>query len=265
VKELPFVGWGEGSYFSFTAPDRLYVPQGHQLLMHDVERGITEVAFEAPGPIRQCHSSADNMTHSMTLDGRPAVWRHGGFTVFELKGAYDECQIDKSGGWLLIKETRSDGLYNRIIDLNTNEETIIRAGRVGHSDMGYGYVVGEENVSNPGGVFKVIRFPHDDRGPVYTTGSWATATRYASHCNARPGDPAGQLAVFSSIQDDIVLVPLDGSMQRTALAPSLYAPSDDYWSQPRATLDPTGEFAIWTANCGTLRLDAFVVKIPEEI
>lgn len=259
VKDLPFEGWGEGSYFSFTEPDRLYVPSGSQLLAHDVETGETQVVFDAPGPIRQCHSSADGQVHSLTLDGLPAVHRRGEFGVFQPRDEYDECQIDKSGRWLLIKE----GAENRIVDLETNEEVIIKdaEGAVGHSDMGFGYVVGEEDQSNPGGVFKLWQFPHEDRGEVYTTGSWDRATRYVSHCNAKPGDPASQVAVFSSIQDDIVIAPLDGSMQRRLLAPSLCAPSDDYWQQPRATLDPTGAFVIWTANCGSPRLDAFVVKV----
>lgn len=261
VKELPFDGWGEGSYFSFTEPDRLYVPRGSQLLAHDVETGITQVVFEAPGQIRQCHSSADGQVHSLTLDGLPAVHRRGEFQVFHPSDTYDECQIDKSGKWLLLKE----GNYNRVYDLDTpDEETIIVTdpeGAVGHSDMGYGYMVGEEDQSNPGGVFRLWQFPHTDRGPVYTTGSWDRTTRYVSHCNATPGDPASQSAVFSSIQDDIVWAPLDGSMNRRRVAPSLCAPSDDYWQQPRATLDPTGAFAIWTANLGSDRLDAFVVQI----
>ena len=67
------------------------------------------------------------------------------------RDAYDECQVDKSGRWLLIKE--GDG--NRIIDLERGNEFAISnaAGAVGHSDMGWGYVIGEDDRSNPGGVF----------------------------------------------------------------------------------------------------------------
>ena len=33
---------------------------------------------------------------------------------------------------------------------------------------------------------------------------------------------------------------------------------------PKGNLDPTGEYFVWTANSGTGRLDAFVVRIPTQ-
>jgi hypothetical protein len=38
--------------------------------------------------------------------------------------------------------------------------------------------------------------------------------------------------------------------------------SDDYWKIPSGNIDITGEYFIWTANLGTSRQDAFVVRIP---
>lgn len=262
VKDLPFIGWGEFSYFSFRDPDLLFVPQGNRLIAHDVDSDEQYVVFDAPGAIRQCHSSADGQVHSMTLDGQPAVHRRGEFMVFEPQGEYDECDLDKSGRWFLIKE----GAQNRVIDLESGEESIITdaEGALGHSDMGYGYMVGEEDQTAPGGDFRLWQFPHWDRGIVYTTGSWDEQTRYVSHCNAKPGDAAYQQALFCSIQDEIVLAPLDGSMNRRVICPTLVDMNasgggpDEYWKKPRAVIDPSGTCCVWTANAGTDRLDAFL-------
>jgi hypothetical protein len=65
------------------------------------------------------------------------------------KGDFDECQIDKSGRWLVIKENVDgrNGEDNRIIDLQTGQESVFldEDGAAGHSDVGYGYLVAEDN------------------------------------------------------------------------------------------------------------------------
>ena len=38
--------------------------------------------------------------------------------------------------------------------------------------------------------------------------------------------------------------------------------TDDYSKLPKGNIDVTGEYFIWTANAGTSRLDAFLVRIP---
>ena len=71
-------------------------------------------------------------------------------TFVAAKGDYDECQIDKSGRWLVIKENVDgrDGEDNRIIDLQSGAEQVFldRDGAAGHSDLGYGYLVAEDNM-----------------------------------------------------------------------------------------------------------------------
>jgi hypothetical protein len=40
--------------------------------------------------------------------------------------------------------------------------------------------------------------------------------------------------------------------------------SDDYWKDPKGNIDVTGEYFIWTSNAGSSRLDAFIVRIPQD-
>src|SRR4029079_3902673 len=84
----------------------------------------------------QMHSSYDDRVHSATLKDSSSYADLGclayredtrQFFYYPQKGIrYDECQIDKSGRWLVIKEKigtdpRSE-VDDRIIDLQTNTE-----------------------------------------------------------------------------------------------------------------------------------------------
>lgn len=93
------------------------------------------------GPNRyftQFHSSNNDNVHSATLRemGTGAVL--GCFVVREdtqqwmywqqLGIFYDECQVDKSGQWLVIKEkvsASSNDVDNRVIELSTGRETVL--------------------------------------------------------------------------------------------------------------------------------------------
>lgn len=276
---LPFRATGEGCYWSLTEPDAFYVPQSTGLLRYDVTRAsLVEVVAAAVGEMKQFHSSADGQVHSFTLDDAAAVWYHGELRRFPSPaGGYDECQVSKSGRWLLIKEG-DGGADNRVVDLQTGRDWTVRnkAGAVGHSDMGYGYVVGEDDYASDPGAFRLWTFTEGGplMGPiVYRMHGWDSMTRYVSHCCARPSGPFGQRALFSSAFDgdfaranEIVAVSM-GSPDCIVACPNLsdLAASGGgipYWRHPRANLDPLGEWACWTANCGTDRLDAFLVRLP---
>ena len=273
VKALPFHVTGEGCYWSLRDPHTIYVPQANRLVAYNVVSEQSRDAVTAAAPIRQCHTSADGRVHSFTIDGGAGVSRDGAVRVFAPQGAYDECQIDKSGRWLLIKE--GDG--NRIIDLERGNEFGITnaAGAVGHSDMGWGYVVGEEDQSNPGGVFRLWAFTPDgpvNRGPMYYT-DWTGLSRYVSHCNATQAPPEAHTVLFSSSYEgdapranELVVARLDGSLQCRSICPSLTdlsAPGggEEYWRKTRANLDPVGQFACFSGNMGTDRMDAFLVQL----
>jgi hypothetical protein len=70
--------------------------------------------------------------------------------------------------------------------------------------------------------------------------------------------------------NEIVCYRLDGSLNTLIVAPNITdlnasgGGSEDYWKLPKGNLDVTGEYFIWTANAGTNRLDAYLVRIPTE-
>src|ERR1043165_5673356 len=117
-----------------------------------------ETLLGAGRVIWQMHSSDDDHVHSATVKDSSSYKelgciafddRHPSSPTFvAAKGDYDECQIDKSGRYLVIKENvdGKNGEDNRIIDLNTGNETIFldENGAAGHSDLGFGYMVARE-------------------------------------------------------------------------------------------------------------------------
>jgi hypothetical protein len=68
--------------------------------------------------------------------------------------------------------------------------------------------------------------------------------------------------------NEIVCFRLDGSENTLVVAPNMTdlnasgGGSDDYSKLPKGNLDVTGEYFLWTANAGTGRLDAYLVRIP---
>ena len=59
---------------------------------------------------------------------------------------------------------------------------------------------------------------------------------------------------------------LDGSLQCRAVCPNLTdlsAPGggEEYWRKTRANIDPVGQFACFSTNMGTDRMDAFLVEL----
>src|SRR5262245_53064920 len=114
---------GEGWYWSGTQPTKLYVNQGAKLLRYDALARSLETVFDASTQfgtdkyIWQMHSSADDRVHSATLRSSATyemlgclVYRETTrqFSYFARVGTLDECQVDDSGRWLLIKEN-ADG------------------------------------------------------------------------------------------------------------------------------------------------------------
>ena len=108
---------GEGWYFSRTRQHALYVNDGPRMMRYDVQTKALETVFDVSGQfpgryIWQMHSSNDDRVHSATLrDGSSyamlgcVTYREdrGQFQYFARKGDFDECQIDKSGRFLVIK------------------------------------------------------------------------------------------------------------------------------------------------------------------
>jgi hypothetical protein len=294
---------GEGWYFSASRATTLYINDTNQLLRYDVNSKAMETVFDvrqhlgADKHIKQIHSSNDDRVHSATV--QDANWRMTGCVAYQedsrratyiaAKGDYDECQIDKSGRWLVIKENVDgrDGEDNRIIDLQSGAEQVFldRDGAAGHSDLGYGYLVAEDNMYSTPGATRVWQLGQDLHGAgqgtvVYNLTDWnaSAGLGHLSHENAQPGVPIGQqMACTSSAErqnlprvNEIVCFRLDGSRTVLVVAPNMTdlnasgGGSDDYSKRPKGNLDPTGEYFIWTTNLGTNRSDAFIVRIPQQ-
>ena len=298
---------GEGWYFSASQPTTLYMNDGPRMLRYDVlSHAMSEVynvesLLGAGRVIWQMHSSNDDHVHSATVKDNGS-YRELGCVAFDdrrpnlstfvaAKGDYDECQIDKSGRYLVIKENVDgrNGEDNRIIDLQTGAETLFldENGAAGHSDLGYGYMVAEDNFNSMPGAVRVWQLGQDLSGSdnghaagqgtlVYELSSWSTGIGHIAHGNSVNASSTGQMACVSNASRDnlprvneIVCFRLDGSMQALVVAPNmtdLNAPgggSDDYWKIPSGNIDVTGEYFIWTANMGTSRQDAVIVRIPQ--
>jgi len=277
--DLPLNGLGERWYFSKTNPNWLYVDEGMQseFVRYDVATGQRETIFSV-APDRylwQAHSSADDRVHSATVRDRASyemlgawVYRDGLQTFFPKQGDYDECQIDQSGRWLLIKESST----NRIVDLQQNTQHVVtnEAGAVGHSDNGFGYTVGEDDMrSEPGAM---IRWDFDVRQPQlqYFAHDWSPTSRHVSHLNA----PEQRVFLSSTCRanspraNEIVSFPLDGSQTCAVHAPHMcelgdQGSGDDYRRLPKGNIDPTGQFFLWSSNMGDPngRFDIFAVKV----
>ena len=296
---------GEGWYFSATRPNALYVLDAARLLRYDVMAHSFETAFDAAQfgadkYLWQAHSSADDRVHSATLR-QSSTYEMLGCVVyneatrqtswFPKKGDFDECQIDRSGRWLVIKEN-VDGLNgedNRVIDLQTGTEQILTDpnGASGHSDMGFGYLVAEDNFNRLPGAVRRWNLSQDMTGGqpaalagqgdlVYELASWSSGVGHIAYGNAQPGPVGQQMACASNASrealprvNEIVCFRLDGSLQTLVVAPNLTdlnaagGGADDYSKLPKGNIDVTGEYFIWTGNAGTGRLDAFIVRIPK--
>ena len=113
------------------------------------------------------------------------------FAFYTKKGDFDECQVDKSGRWLVIKEN-VDGRHgedNLIIDLQSGEERLLidSNGAAGHSDVGFGSMIAEDNFNSLPGAVRRWDFSMDVTGGqpatvrgqgelVYQLSSWTSGS-----------------------------------------------------------------------------------------
>src|SRR5436309_4261864 len=303
----PFSGrTGEGWYFSATLPTTLYLNEGPKLLRYDVLTKTFETVFDISTQpalfggnrhIWQLHSSHDDRVHIGTLRDNATDAMLGCFayeadmnrySYFPKKGVLDECNLDKSGRWLVMLEN-VDGLNgedNRIIDLRGEfPETLIldEDGAAGHADMGDGYMVHADNWNPLPNATILLKFPVASPtrpvGPVvHANPNWDTAkTNHVTHQNRKSGvAPEQQYACGSNLdgvttrENEIVCFRLDGSNLELVVAPvmtDVNAPGggEAYSKYPKGNLDVTGQYFIWTSNSGGGRLDAFLVKVPAHL
>ena len=298
---------GEGWYFSATQPTKLYLsPYANrwQLWRYDVITHANQVVFDVDNcaacgstgtrSILQVHSSDDDSVHSFTVMDRAAtvmlgcgVYKEptGQFTFFpRVTTSYNECNLDKSGRWLLILDG-SPGLDNFIHDLQTGLMAVILdpAGSLGHLDMGDSYAIGADGYNPLANATILIQFPVASVirpvGPVVQYNpDWNTSVvQHISHQNRKSGvAPQQQYACGSnadsipSRENEIICFRLDNSYDALVVAPVMTNMNasggiDDYGKAPKGNLDVTGQYFIWTSNMGGNRLDAILVKVPAHL
>ncbi|MGD0711336.1 MAG: T9SS type A sorting domain-containing protein [Bacteroidales bacterium] len=301
---------GEGWYFSATLPSKLYIMGETALIRYDVITHAFDTVFDVGNflgsgkYIWQCHSSNNDRMHSFALrdDATYAYLGSGVYDelldsmyYFPAIGDYDECQVDKSGKWLLIKEN-VDSLYgedNVIINLETGEQRVLldQDGAGGHSDNGYGYMVAADNWGVVGDT-KLWRFSdhHFKWTRVMRGRNWSdfTGSGYASwHLSFADAKdtlevPVNKQYVVASAAsengcprcDEITAFRLDTTLDVLVIAPTMTnyhktGGSGDtlpgYSKMPKGNVDITGKYFIWSSNIGSNRLDVFIAKIPSQL
>lgn len=291
---------GEGWYFSATLPTKLYVNDGPRIARLDVITGqlqtVVDISHELGDGyfLRQIHSSDNDRVHSATV--RDSVtYNNVGCMAYEedtaryhfypIAAGFDECQVDRSGNWLVIKANLDgvNGEDNLIVDLRTGEQRVLRDrdGAAGHSDMGHGYMIAADNWANDANTWKLWDFSQAELTgkKIYHNSDWSVASPdHVSHTNARTSLAAEeQYACGSSVNsvtgvhaNEIFCFTLNGSESTLVVAPAMTNLSasggdDEYARYAKGNLDVTGRYFLWTSNMGGSRLDAFIVQVPTEL
>jgi hypothetical protein len=237
-------GTAEGWYWD--AEGWVYLLDGPRLHRANPFTGADRIVFDIsdahPGCILwQAHSSDDGQTHSATVkrvvnDGAyPAigtvVFRHGRQDFFPSQGSLDESQVSRDGGWLVIKEDDD----NRVINLHTRETQILRDadGAVGHSDMGHGFMVGEDNIHGACVLWN-LREPltPERRRPLFNTWNMGYVSTRGGRC-------------LHSGETHLGLVAFDGSGVTPLIA---HGGGSSYDERVKANLSPCGRVACYMSH-----------------
>jgi len=291
---------GEGWYFSATQPTKLYLTDGPALLRYDVLTKHFETVYDVSGMwgndkvLWQIHSSNDDLVHSASLRIQSTGETLGCLVYHERThhlaffgkiGIFNECQVDKSGYWLVSMEDL-DGRFGddmRVFDLANDSEVgrvYAHEGGVAHADTGYGYIVGNDEFNSLPHATVIWYFGQTlTKGPVvhYNVNWNIESMNHVSHSNAKPDLPLNRQYAcgsdaenVSKIQNEITCVRLDGSTDRLIVAPVMTnmettGGQTDYGKRPKGNLDISGQYFIWTTNLSGSRLDAFLVKVPVQL
>ena len=306
----------EGWYFSYGMPTKIYLQETSKLERYDVVSHTKETVFDTsaqyPGTvIHQTNSSNDDDVHSATLENATTFAVEGciaykvstqHFYFFAANGKFDECQIDKSGRYLEIKEKLPQDTCascdedDVIEDLQTGTQQVLldKDGAGGHSDLGYGYMVASDNWNTQSNAWRVWQFGQTSLtgNLVYYGGTWGIfAPSHISWANASATAPmsqqyvCGAAAVASTSQRDndvqcftlgsssptsttglqsLIVAPVMTSV--TATGGSGACPSClSYGQDPKGNLDPTGQYYFWVSNMGGSRMEAFMVQVPTQV
>lgn len=291
----------EGASWSNLDPDVLYALDGRRLWRLDVSRRGARGAelvrdfgdlFPYPFQLAQLTMSADDRVFSFHsrdaatgahLDAVVYDRARDKVRVFE-RGAFliDESKISKSGRWVMV-----DGALGGFRMWEPETGAVLRfdagdgdARPGGHSDLGmsviansdgwntgllvrgYGAPLGAENLHN------IVRYRRPDGSPNWTL---------SDHVSLRADSEAFVLAStyggdgsYAAFEDEIYLAYTDGSgavrLAHTRSTEANPNPDERYWAQPRAVIDRSGRWVVWTSDLGSAtRTDVMLLEIPEEL
>lgn len=290
----------EGWYFSATMPTKLYINDGPRIVRFDVITEQMETVVDISDQtgsgvmLTQMHSSDNDRVHSATVKDVNS-YRVLGCMAYEedrqkyhfypVTQEFDECQVDRSGEWLVVKANidGKNGEDNLIVNLQTGDERLLldKHGAAGHSDMGHGYMIAADNFAKDANTWKMWDFNEKNlKGKrVYYNKDWNVfAPAHVSHTNARAGvAPEQQFGCGSSVNrgngvhaNEVVCFKMDGSATSVVVAPMMTdldasGGGDDYARSAKGNLDVTGRYFLWTSNMGGDRLDAFIVQVPDHL
>ncbi|HEY4128912.1 MAG TPA: Ig-like domain-containing protein [Gammaproteobacteria bacterium] len=304
----------EGWYFGYGMPTKIYLNSGSKLETYDIDTKKIAVVFDSttkyPGTvIKQTNSSNDDDMHSATLQNASTYASEGCIAYqsstkkwwfFAATAGYDECQIDKSGQYLEVKEKSPKDTCascdedDLVIDLKSGKQQLLldKDGAGGHSDLGYGYMVASDNWNTEANAWRVWKLSDLVNGDlVYHGGTWGNfSPSHVSWSNASdvsttplsqqyvcggaavagttPGDndvrcfTLGNVATNS--QQSLVVAPVMTDLG-TAGGDGPCPSCSDYGHDPKGNLDPTGQYFFWVSNMGGNRMDAFMVRIPTQV
>ena len=297
-----------GWYFSATQPTAMYINDGSKMVRYDVLSHRSEVVFDVTGrfgadrEVWQMSSSYYDDVHAATLRVKGTqtflgclvyMEAAGQLSFYPKAGDFDECEIDKSGRFLMIFEQLDgrNGVDNRIIDLATGVENrhldAPGVASLGHHDMGFAYAVGHDHLNPlPNATVTWNLSPAPALGPAdHRDYNWdLVQAQHITHTNAQPGLPKEQQFACGSnadrmtyAQNEILCFKLNGSLAQLVVAPVMTnldasggdanptGAGGDYDKAPKGNPDVTGQYFIWTTNLGGNRLDAFIVKVPAQL
>lgn len=277
VRPLDINHTGEGCFFSRYNRHKLFIPTSKELYSIDITTGAAKSEWalnDGNNNLWQMHASFNEVVFSATIENEnydPIKWgvfKNGRNYFFPMNNIPDECQIDKSGEFLLVKEKiiiseNEVDEYNRIIHVESGEEITIhnKSGALGHSDAGFGCFMGENDFGSLAGQLDVIEMRGNRdfaQWSLFSTGIWNMG--YVSFCNATPQALEQQKALMTT-PNNLISIKLDGTMSNKIVCSNL-TESQQYEHRPKANLCPLGQFAAFTAFVnGSIR--AYIVGIPD--
>ena len=262
--------------------DTILVPRWNEIYSYDVGKNETTLVknFEAEFPgeyLWQVHRSYDDDVWSWTRKRRVdyakvgyAVWRRSSDKVIYVSGdGVDEVQIDKTGGYLVVKTGRSGAavVETRIIDLRSGAIRDMLDGApnfaLGHSDNGAGLQVGEEDWNS-----HIWKYDLGDPSkkldllPGQDPWDWQHG---GGHYSMLANDESWVLCSTHGgtgvLASELYMLATDGSGRICRLAHhhSIYRGYND---APRPNISRDGKLVAFTSNWGgSSRRDLFVLRV----